>query len=97
MSGDIGLNMYEQSFHYLSEPLASNYHSEYNHNELPSHQHLRTIVHNLPQKRQQHPSVQEGTSANPTRIDSLFIQFFLFPCVGLCELPPTGAPYTFLL
>ena len=46
MSGDIGLNMYEQSFHYQSEPLASNYHSEYN-NELPSHQYLRTIIHNL--------------------------------------------------
>ena len=44
MSGDVGLNMYEQSFHYQSELLASNLHSEYNHNQLSSRQHLRTIV-----------------------------------------------------
>ena len=48
MSGDIELNMYEQSFHYWSELLASNLHSEYNHNELsfpstPAHD--RPVLH----------------------------------------------------
>ena len=50
MYGDIGYERRYRAQHVRAEfsllPV-DNLHSEYNHNELSSRQHLRTIVHNL--------------------------------------------------
>ena len=62
MSGNIGLNTYEEIFLYCSDLLASNPHCEYNHN-APFF--LSTTVHNLQTSIRNSKVESKGQDINP--------------------------------